>query len=770
MTNAASAFPALQFSLAASIKPADFSYAIFFRQGPHKNDPWSYWSAANSAYEQFSSAASPQTDCLNTAPGSNFTVSLPSDTSMYSGVVVMFHGQTNGIPVTNSKPSSPTPSTNPDDHFALFELTYTAPSSNGNGALLDVDISNVDQIGLTFTAACSSAPFPLKAVGIPLKIEELVSKYKTRFPASSPYSGCLHFHRKQLIAPQDVLNAVRAPKTLSYVAPSGVPPGSTTGFLSHSYFYMVSETNSSGETVASPHVFGGPLLSDSGEPAASEIKLGWQQDGNPVAYTPENPLANGLKIYRAAVAAQKAPLPGQPFKDPPKPALSEFGLLTSMTIKAWNEQKDYCYVDDAISVKNPSQNPKTTSYGFSPLSTCFDLPLQNFFAHYMKETFWIYQSSQMNGTSIGTMWTGQVTLVTPDQGKPITSSQYVSSDGTQKSIAATWQWGDGKQSYYVLQLVGNAYDQNDLSNHKLAGKSSLTKGEYEGAVINLYFPYFQDNTGRTKMPFPAPTSPPYTLPTAPTWLVNATSSPSEQVFACNGVFSTVNDPDATAQQTSFAGLAVNALTNLENVIVSGLNRGLATDKQGWLAPMQYTSLFQFSQAAIATPAPKGTSQLSAGLYTYALAGVLKAGGQTALSWTQTVVLTSDSSVELSWLPQSAALYEKALVYRRSGSGSYVLIAELENTEENHATSYTDTGTSCKGPAAIVFYPDFDGATAPLSNLYSAFLHQNVSADPVNGISINGLVYGYPFDDQGSFSTNINFGKALPKSITIAVNN
>lgn len=38
----------------------------------------------------------------------------------------------------------------------------------------------------------------------------------------------------------------------------------------------------------------------------------------------------------------------------------------------------------------------------------------------------------------------------------------------------------------------------------------------------------------------------------------------------------------------------------------------------------------------------------------------------------------------------------------------------------------------------------------------------------NGISVNGLMDGFPFDDQGNFSTNIDYGLRLPASVTFEI--
>lgn len=756
---AGAAFPVFNFNvpkeLVAPTGPG-FCYALF---GKDTGGNWKYWDADKSAYESFGSSSGMNTTCLNQVSTNSFAIQLPSSDTLVSGVAALFAGSSNGIPVTSGVPGTPTLTTNPNDHFGIFEITYTAPSSGGTGQSLDIDISNVDQIGLTFTVASSSAPYPLAEVGIPITQSDLVAKYQSVFSSGSPFLECLNTAQNQLVAPQDVLAAVTAPNALSYLAPGGTPPANTQGFLEHCYYYMVSETTSSGETAASPSAFGGFLLGKDGSPTASKIALGWQRGASPVKYIPTNPQATGINIYRAPVAPTNAEQP-----IPKAPDRASFELLVSMSIDAWNQQPGYCYEDDAVNAADPTERPKSNSYGFSPLSKWFDTPLKSYFEHYINNTFWVHQTSQISGEANGTLWTGKVLKVTPNQGAAITSQTYISKDGKQKSIDATWAWGDGSASYYVLQLVGNAYDAANLSNYQLATGKTYTAGEYEGAVLNIYVPYFVDNCGAASLDFPAGQTAEYTLPPAPAWMTNAQWPPSAQVFGCTGVFATGQDPDALSQESAFVGLATDALTNLENVIVSALNRGICETGTKWLDPMQYTSAYQFSKEANVVSTNSEITQVPPGVYTYALSGVLPNGAETALSWSQTVLVEKHGFVELQWLPQSASLYTQALIYRKTLGGSYERVGEVSNSSDKPATGFKDTNGSLEG-TPITFYPVTPTA---VSNLYSGFLHKNYTADPMDGISLNGLVYGYPFDDQGSFSTNINYGSALPSSITFTV--
>ncbi|MFV3128263.1 hypothetical protein [Niveispirillum sp. KHB5.9] len=774
MTNepaSTTAFPSWTFTIPADVVSAGFQIAIYGQDPSSSN--WYYWDFTTSAYVQFPAGTNGQyITPLQSFTAQSDTVNLPASQQIQSGVVAMFIGGSSGIPVTSGIPASPTTGTNGGDVFSIFEFTYATPTG-GSGPILDIDISNIDQVGFTYAVTSTgSVPFPMASIGSSVAQKTLFDSFTTCFPAGTPFNECLVLGQSggtqlRLVAPQDVLQAVTVPVPPSYLAPGGVV-GTSDPFADNSYFYLVSETSPTGETVPNQQgVFGGFLLNSSGQAAASQISIGWLVDGNPGAYVPVNPTATGINIYRAPYAALE---PGTP---PPAPAqTSDYKLITSQSISAWNKQSGDVYVDSSPAAG--TRTPCASSYGFSALSTWFDQPLRDFFAYYMANSFQLYQFNQAGGSN-GTLWTGNVQWVWPNTGQPITAATYIDEKGKAQPIAATWQWGDGTQAYLALQLVGNAYDSGNYSNSTIAGQTGLSQGEYQGAVVNIYFPYFIGNTGLGSVNLPATltnmATSNYALSNAPTWMNNATNDPSQMVFGCAGVFATPNDPDAVAQ--GFSLLATNALTNIENVIVSALNRGVATGYGFQLGPQQYTCLYAFTQAPQVS-APPSSGGVPAGTYTYYLSALLNNGGETALTWGQTVTLSAASTVSLAWGPIPSALYTQANVYRQGSDGTITLVGTVANTSSSQAQSFQDVGATVTQPtngAPYSFYPSWNdaGGTGYVpSNLYSAFLHQNSTANSTNGISINGLAYGYPFDDQGGFSTNINYGTAFPSSVTFTI--
>jgi hypothetical protein len=216
-----------------------------------------------------------------------------------------------------------------------------------------------------------------------------------------------------------------------------------------------------------------------------------------------------------------------------------------------------------------------------------------------------------------------------------------------------------------------------------------------------------------------------------------------------------------------------ALGNIQNVIVSALNRGLtsyndpaAAPADPGLQPDQWVNPLLFAADPVASPGGPTPASSLAGRYYYVVTTVLP-GGETVP--TREVVATlqpGDNRVSLSWLPINGnpdpSLNPVGYrVYRSTSPGAEVLIAELG---PDQTTGWTDEFTSSSplgGPPPSQFY-----AAGNVSNLYSAFLHRNSTTDPAAGISVNGLAYGYPFDDQGSFSTNIQYAAGqAPATVT-----
>ena len=104
------------------------------------------------------------------------------------------------------------------------------------------------------------------------------------------------------------------------------------------------------------------------------------------------------------------------------------------------------------------------------------------------------------------------------------------------------------------------------------------------------------------------------------------------------------------------------------------------------------------------------------------------------------------------------------IYRGTSPDSLALIHTVTNGS-TPANSFLDTGTAGTTPPPFRFYAP--GSTA---NFYSAYLHRQ-------DVSTGGLAYGFAYDDQGGFSTNIDLkrtnpslmaGTTAPLTVTIAL--
>jgi hypothetical protein len=96
------------------------------------------------------------------------------------------------------------------------------------------------------------------------------------------------------------------------------------------------------------------------------------------------------------------------------------------------------------------------------------------------------------------------------------------------------------------------------------------------------------------------------------------------------------------------------------------------------------------------------------------------------------------------------------IYRGTSPNNLTLIATVPNGSPPVA-GFVDTGytnPSKPTPPAFTYYAP--GSTA---NYYAAYLH-------LQQVSINGLAYGFPYDDQGGFSTNIQM--RTPQGVTITL--
>jgi hypothetical protein len=297
------------------------------------------------------------------------------------------------------------------------------------------------------------------------------------------------------------------------------------------------------------------------------------------------------------------------------------------------------------------------------------------------------------------------------------------------SNGITWQgntttytpsWGGGA-TYTVLQL---------------------TAQDGSGDIIRFYQPIFTTNTlyaGATAA--------------APSWLPNGKETPGQMVFGCDGVFVTGGiDPDSKDVSKEAAALA-----NIGNCISAAFNRGLATNYS--VHPDNWAAFPQITGEPTVRLDPASHVQ-STTTYYYVVTAV-NSNGETTPSLEVRATLAAGESATLNWkaTPSTPTQYN---IYRGTTPDNLSYYDHVAGT----VLTYTDEG----GPAASGSAPPyryFDLTSGTVSNWYAGFVTSNSLVKPSTGVSLNGLSYGFPYSDQGSVSTNVQFpATSIPTNITI----
>jgi hypothetical protein len=282
-------------------------------------------------------------------PVAPVTVYIP-DTPAISGQIVIFIGSDPPLPVDSSTGAitSPTSTTFPTNVFGLFEYSLT----NGQ---LDIDNSEVDQVGFPFTITTNPAGSPpaQNGVGITPNRQDLFNDFTTYVTAqnASPFEESLtNGNGYRLLAPQNVVNSVEGQPTLG--APTISAGGSLT--IGMTYYYAVTATNASGETMGSNVQNATPYnLSQNGMNFPQQtISFTWQ------AY----PNASGYRLYRST-----------------SPQMSGAVLIGTFNATALS------FTDTGVA--GTSATIPANNYTFDPLNSYFNSALDQFFTHYQTNTF-----------------------------------------------------------------------------------------------------------------------------------------------------------------------------------------------------------------------------------------------------------------------------------------------------------------------------------------------------------------------------------------------
>ena len=651
------------------------------------------------------------------APGSHdglVSLKVALDQEVVSGELIMFVGQvTTGLPYAGQSVSTPTSATSPavpttPDTFAQFEFNFSALNAPGDNPGLDIDISSVDSTGFPFAlvypqSGSGAVGYPLNPLGITVSHQGLHDNLADFLANQGSVNGT---SVTDLFGQCGTYVQQQDPSSLQVVAPGDILANGT-----------------SGPTPGFQPATGKAIPTFTTQTnTASTLAAGATYSYIVTAYS--NNLIDGTQIHGETLPSvpttvsplsigQEIQITWTPYRDPNTAGYNIY-RYASTDGTAPTDATLYNLVGTVPGMLPASGDYFTfTDTGLAPGATQISIataspygfnPLSEYYTKALKDFFKHYEAP--NSFAIprdGVLWVGNTVEYAP-----------------------TASWNAGGYTYRMLQLT--------------AQNATATATIPAGAVVNIYEPFFSTNTR-----FVTPNAPPM-----PSWFQPGTSrfeSPSEMVFGCDGVFaSNAFDPD------SFKNGEIQPVGDIENSIVSAFNRGIATTfydattKTG-LVPDNWASFPNFT-----TPQTVDRTNPSNNLY-YAVTAVNVYGETTASA----TVLAAKGST-LTWANGgNAAPAIKYNVYAGTSPDQLYL--------QTHTTSPSIVAPASTPKATPLPYRYF--APDSTSNFYASYVSSDSLLDPVKGVSINGLSYGYAYSDQGGVSTNLFFPiDAMPPTVAI----
>ena len=252
------------------------------------------------------------------------------------------------------------------------------------------------------------------------------------------------------------------------------------------------------------------------------------------------------------------------------------------------------------------------------------------------------------------------------------------------------------------------------------------------------------------------------------------------VIGGTGSFTSYTATATLSANSSFSTVPTATVKDIMNSIASAFNRGLTPRQSaGTFGPVLAPSYWASDPNPLQAAATTGGTLAAGGKYRYVITAVNINSGFSSSSAGETPpsnevevdLATGSNAVKLSWPainlpggPSGAMTAESFNIYRSTYDattgtfGPLLLIQKgLVNGPTDPTSTYVDTGTAPVTPATsppFVYY-----AAGSTANFYAAYLH-------LRDVSINGLAYGFPYDDQGGFSTNVQM--PTPNQVTIGL--
>jgi hypothetical protein len=633
---------------------------------------------------------------------------IPADTDFESAELFIFvggdpsraltiSGSGSGATVAAPNAAADPASSTVAYNFAQIEFNYQQQDDANGVAGLDLDTSAINSTGFPITIAypdSANLPFTLSTLGITVSQTDLRDNFQAAFSEGGEYSDLPEF--KQCATYAQIQN----PADLQVIAPQSILSAETTAPILSS---ASAGTDPNGRLSADCDyyylitAFSSNVIDNSGG------RLGETLVSDSKSVTQATMTGNNCVQLNWTQYSDPNTVGYNIYRysctDASPGGSTPYSLIASVYGMSTTSYTDYGAVPQAQQISADA----STGYGFNPLSEYYTQEIKEFFDYY-----------EYNKT-------GNMLVLNVDD---------VLWYGSTVEYVPAASWNTTNASYRVLQLT--------------AKNSNAAETVAYGEIINIYEPIFSTNTSYVDED----------APPMPSWLTNQNESPGQMVFGCDGVFASGKyDPDLATMEMPYG-----PLNDVENCVVSALNRGIATNANilpdNWAAFPQITAL-----PSVATDA---TSALTTGTYYYYVTAV-NAYGETTPSLEVSAAVTAGQSTTLSWIngPNAETPFSYN-IYRGTSPDSLTLY----DTVEGAAASYTDTGA---GTQSSTTAPNQYFAEGSTSNWYAAFVQTNSSVDPVNGVSINGMSYGFPYSDQGGLSTNVQFPIGhIPQTISINV--
>ena len=689
----------------------------------------------------------------------NATLTMPdyATQGIQSGVAVI--GVGGAVPIAAQDASgtlgSPSVGSALDVVFAIFEWGLVNSDSG-----LDFDVSEVDQVGFPFTVNTAGTPPPPPAdpvlgVGLLQDRETLFASFKNyiaALPDASSQTAFAQCNPDNPDAPYPVNTRITAPQDITGiflasapVASSATPTGTGAAATANitAYYAVTAVSSGGGESAISQAVSGFV-----GNGTNSTIEITWQ----PYDY------AAGYNLYWSGnLTTDGSNLLVNP-------------VLIATTTGAGNTTwTDTTPGNHTGSVAAPPNN----NYGYNPLNSYLDAAIKDFFDYYSQSGG--NQTFVLDDQGTFTKWTGQVVPVNMN-GVTYRMLQLSGSAG---------QWGNSTSSPpaqigKILCLVDPFFSSNTNNSSKPAPPIVIPSGVNFASLQSAQLPYIGNGTividqngglwsysGTGNKTSQSSYTSVGTNTNLSGMSLDPAQTPTAMAFGAQGVFGNFVGNGTTLDMAN----AKNAYNNIVTAIVRGLTpRSSGGNWTNTILPDYWSN-----QPVIQPASQSSGGNLTAnGTYRYTVTAVGVLGdnstNETPESSPATVYLgASNQTIAVNWTalnspggPVGAPTASGFNIYRSQlVSGNWTTpgrVASLSNTGQVPASSFTDNGSTTPGvPPSIAWY-----APGSLCDHYAGFFK-------LPSVSINGLSYGYAYDDKGNTSTNVQMNPADVTNLIITLN-